>query len=227
MSFLNIFLLSVAAIYFGLRYVYSYWRRKGFPEITPSIPFGNLSSFMKQETAFGVNVCNLYWESQAPLVGIYLFFRPALLVRDATLAKRIMTTDFEYFHDRGIFYAPERDPATANLFAMRGQEWKDLRVTMTPLFTAGKLRSMFSILLTSGQQLSSHVDEELSAGKTVFEMKDLFSRYVLNSIASTFWGLDIDTIKNPEHPFRQIAHIMNAQGFLNKMRAAAVMLCPS
>lgn len=227
MSFINILLLSAVAIYFGLRYIYSYWRRKGFPELTPSIPFGNLTSFMKQETSFGVNLCNLYWESKTPLLGIYLFFKPSLLVCDAFLAKRIMTTDFEYFHDRGVFHAPEQDPVSAHLFSMPGQAWKDLRVTMTPLFTAGKLRSMFSILLNSGQQLSSHVENGLSAGQTVFEVKDLMSRYVLNSIASIFWGLDIDTIKEPEHPFRQIAHLVLAKDFVSKIKFAAVMLCPS
>lgn len=226
MSFLLIIAIACVALYFGLRRVYTYWKRNGFPEVTPSIPFGNLTSFIKQETSFGVNLCNLYWESKAPLLGIYLFFKPALLIRDAPLAKRIMTTDFEFFHDRGIFYEPERDSMTAQLFAMPGQAWKDLRVTMTPLFTAGKLRSMFSILLNVGNQLASHIDEGLDRGQSVFEMKDLMGRFVLNSIASIFWGLDIDTIKNPEHPFRQIAHVMNPKDFFNKTKAAAVILCP-
>lgn len=226
MSFLLILVILLVVFYLSLKYIYSYWSRNGFPEVKPSIPFGNLTSFIKQETSFGVNICDLYWESNAQLVGIYLFFKPALLIRDAALAKRIMTTDFDYFHDRGVSYAPDSDSITANLFSMPGKTWKDLRVNMTPLFTAGKLRSMFSILLNAGNQLSNHINNGLVNVQNVFEMKDLMSRFVLNSIASIFWGLDIDTIENPRHPFRKIGELINAKDFINKTKTAAAFLCP-
>lgn len=226
MNFLYIIVIASLAFYFFLRRVYTYWKRNGFPEVTPSIPFGNMTSFMKQETSFSINLCNLYWESTEPVLGIYQFFKPALMIRDALLAKRIMTTDFEFFHDRGLFYQPDRDAMTAHLFSTPGKAWKDLRVTITPLFTSGKLRSMFSILLNVGNQLANHIDTGLENGQTVFEMKDLMSRFVLNSIASILWGLDIDTIKEPEHPFRQISHVMNPKDYINKIRGSLKVLCP-
>lgn len=77
-----------------------------------------------KKLCFGEVIRNVYMSSKAPFVGIYLLFRPALLIRDPDLGKRILVTDFEYFHDRGLHYDEENDPVGAFLLAMPGQKWK-------------------------------------------------------------------------------------------------------
>lgn len=98
---LCVILLLLAVL---VRRQYSSWSRRGFPEISPSIPLGNLGAVVSGKKSVGVQLHDLYFQSQAPMVGIYLFFKPALLLRDPELIKRVLVTDFEHFHDRGVHY---------------------------------------------------------------------------------------------------------------------------
>lgn len=85
----------------------------------------------------GMNLYDLYKCSNEPIEGIYLLFRPALLVRDADLVKCILSTDASSFYDRGIYHNPD-DPVANNMLMMTGQEWKTTRGKLTPTFTSGK-----------------------------------------------------------------------------------------
>uniref|UniRef100_A0A182IWP3 Uncharacterized protein n=1 Tax=Anopheles atroparvus TaxID=41427 RepID=A0A182IWP3_ANOAO len=220
------FALIAVVVYLGLRYVYSYWDRHGVANLRPEIPYGNLRALAEKKESFGVALQKLYERSSGPLVGLYLFFRPAILIRDAQLARRIMQNDFQYFHDRGVFCDETGDPMSANLFALPGQRWKRLRSKMTPTFTTGQLRVMMPTFLDVGAKLLE-VMEPLAAEGTVVDMREISARYVLDVIASVFFGCESDCLHNPDDPFRQVLRDLNGQaGFLNNIRSAGVFLCP-
>lgn len=173
--FLISIILVVVAVYLYLRYIYSYWYRNGFPYIQPKIPIGNLDQVAKREKSFGVNLYSLYKQSTEPLVGVYLLFRPALLVRDASLVHRMMVNDFASFHDRGVYCNPKYDPMSENLFAMTGDRWKAMRATFTPSFTLGKLKAMLPNILAEGERVMKYL-EKTADNQGVVEIKDLMSR---------------------------------------------------
>lgn len=176
---LLLIIFAATAIYLYLRYVYSYWERNGFPYIPPSIPFGNLAESTLRKTAFGINIYNLYKSSTEQLfTGIYLFYRPAILIRDAELAKRILTTDFNSFHDRGVFHNPSVDPISGHLFNMPGAAWRNLRAKLTSSFTTGKLKSMMPTILVEGDNLKKYM-QNIADKKEVVKMKKLIDRFVL------------------------------------------------
>ena len=166
---------ALTALYLYLRHVYSYWERKGYPYIEPSIPLGNLQSTAKKQSSFGVNLYELYERSSGPFIGIYLLFRPALLIRDAELAKRIITSDFNYFHDRGIYCNPKDDPLSENIFSMPGHGWRTLRNKLTPTFTSGKLKGMLPTIMTVGNNLASHL-APMAEGRQVVVIDHIMSR---------------------------------------------------
>lgn len=174
MIFISLILLATA-IYLYLRHVYSYWSRNGFPYLEPSIPAGNLNRLAKREQSFGVNIFELYKQSTEPFVGIYMAFKPALLVRDADLTHNMLTTNFSSFHDRGVYCNPKYDPMSENLFAMSGNRWKTMRAKLSPTFTTGKLKAMFPTLMAEGDKLVNYL-EKSAVNKDIVEMKDLMSR---------------------------------------------------
>ena len=94
-------------VYVLIRYIYTYWSRNGFPFLRPDIPWGCMRPVVvKQTQSFGERIRDLHLANpQSPFLGIYIFFRPALLIRDAGLVKRVLVNDFDHFHDRGIFYS--------------------------------------------------------------------------------------------------------------------------
>lgn len=45
---------------------------------------------------------------------------------------------------------------------MEGQEWKDRRVKLSPIFTSGKMKMMFEIVNSIGDKLIATVDKEIA-----------------------------------------------------------------
>ncbi|XP_062548378.1 cytochrome P450 6d3-like [Armigeres subalbatus] len=223
--FIYTFALFWIAIAFAIRYVYSYWDRHGVPNVKPHIPYGNLKKVANQTESFGVATNELYQESKERLVGIYLFFRPAILIRDAILGHQIMTTDFSYFHDRGIYYDEESDPFSANLFALPGKPWRNLRNKFTPLFTGGQLRNMMPTIMDVGHKFQKYLEPSAEKNE-VLEMRDLVSRCVLQIIASVFFGIEANCIQDPNDSFSLTLRESQAKGFLNNVRSAATFVCP-
>ena len=77
------------------------------------------------------------YKEKAPMFGIYFFTSPAIVVTDLELIKHIMVKDFNYFHDRGVYFNVKDDPLSGHLFSIEGKEWKDMRAKLTPTFTSG------------------------------------------------------------------------------------------
>lgn len=176
MFILYLLILFGSACYLWLKSVYSYWSRTKFSYLKPNIPFGNMYDSATGTKSMGINLYELHKSSSEPIIGIYLLFRPALLVRDADLAKNILTTDFASFHDRGIYTNPN-DPVANHMLMLPGEEWKRIRSKLTPTFTSGKLKGMMPVIL----QIAENLKQKLlpSAEKEeIVEMKDLLMRCV-------------------------------------------------
>jgi cytochrome P450 family 6 len=218
--------LILACIYLVIKYFYSYWERKGFPNIKPIIPFGSLRPLVQKKRSFGTAIYDLYTGTKEPFIGIYLFFRPALLIRDADLIKNVLVKDFNSFHDRGIYINEEKDPMSASLFALPGQKWKHMRNQLTPTFTSGKLKNMMPTIMDVGKILQDYM-APFAEKNEVVEMKDLMSRYVIDIIVSVIFGCEVNTIKNPDDEFRSVFKKINGdRSILQVLRGAAVFLCP-
>lgn len=160
-----------------IKWIYTYWQRKGFPYHEPKIPFGVLDPVRKREASLGTAIYDVYRSTKDKVVGIYLITRPALLVRDAQLAKDILSKDFESFHDRGIHVDDENDPQlSGGLLFLKGQDWKSLRVKMTPLFTSGKLKAMFETVEDVGDRMVNYLNTQLpDVGSKELELRKVMS----------------------------------------------------
>ncbi|ETN65258.1 cytochrome P450 [Anopheles darlingi] len=219
--------LVALVIFLGLKYIYSYWDRHGVSNIKPNIPYGNLKTVAERKESFGIAINNLYQRSTERLVGVYLFFRPSLIIRDPYLAKRIMVADFQHFHDRGVYCNEHRDPFSANLFALPGQRWKNLRAKLTPTFTSGQLRNMMPTFMAVGQKLQAEV-ERLVEEPAVHNVRALMSRFVIDVIASVFFGFESNCIQDPRDPFFvTLTDLVRAVSFINNVRSAGVFVCPA
>lgn len=66
---------------------------------------------------------------------------------------------------------------------MYGDKWKNLRVKLTPVFTSGKLKAMFSTLIDCGIPLKRYLTKEAERGNTV-EMREIAARYTTDIIGN-------------------------------------------
>lgn len=186
-------------------YTHSYWKRCNVPYIPGKFPFGSITSVILRKQSFMNRIEEIYSTMKSKghkYVGLYFFTRKALLIIDPELVKKVLTTDFQYFSDRGIYYDEENDPLSAHLVALSGDKWRELRQKLSPTFSSGKLKTMFATVLKCAEQLTLKLKQENK--DEPFEMKEFASRYTTDVIGSCAFGIECNSLKNPNAEFRQI-----------------------
>ncbi|XP_037903379.1 probable cytochrome P450 6d5 isoform X2 [Hermetia illucens] len=218
--------LLLAAIFIIHQYIYGYWKRRGIPYIKPHLIYGNLKGFVNRNESFALSAANLYYKSEEPAVGVYLFFRPAILIRDADLAKKVLVTDFQNFYDRGVHSNEESSPVSANLFSLEGKNWKDLRANLTPTFTSGKLKKMMPEIELVGNRMEEYLENLIESGHSIIDMDEVATKYTNDVIVSIFFGLDVDSFKDNANIFAQCRDQINSKDFMINLTMATVFLYP-
>ncbi|XP_055701820.1 cytochrome P450 6a9-like [Phlebotomus papatasi] len=117
------------------------------------------------------------------------------------LIQRILVKDFEYFHDRARYYNTEDDPISAHLFNIDGEKWKTLRAKISPTFTSGKMKMILPTMIDVAQNFHKTLFEKIG-NDTEIEIKEYLSRFSTDVIGSCAFGLDCNSLKNPNVEFR-------------------------
>ncbi|XP_026478207.1 probable cytochrome P450 6a14 [Ctenocephalides felis] len=194
----------VAFLYFYTQKHFQYWAQKGVKHEKPVPIFGNVKDIMLMRSTTGQGMQRLYnLFPDEPFIGVYQSKKPVLLIRDPELIKQVLVKDFQHFPNRGIVSNHKLDPLSENLFNMEGQKWKDLRHKLTPTFTSGKLKSMFASLAECGKEFNSYL-KEITAEQNIFEMLDLSGNFTTQVIGSCVFGININSIKDPDSEFRKM-----------------------
>ncbi|XP_059108185.1 cytochrome P450 3A9-like isoform X3 [Peromyscus eremicus] len=82
------------------------------------------------------------------------------------------------------------------------EEWKRLRTLLSPTFTSGKLKEMFPIINQYTDLLVRNMRHGAENGDPII-MKDIFGSYSMDVITGTSFGVNIDSLNNPQNPFVQ------------------------
>ncbi|KAM8707399.1 hypothetical protein ACLKA7_011479 [Drosophila subpalustris] len=219
----------LALAWYYLKRHYSYWERIGFPyDKSAGIPFGCLASVWRMEKAMGMAVYDVYLRSKERFLGTYLLFRPAVLIRDAELARRVLAQDFASFHDRGVYVDEEKNPLSANLFSLPGQSWRNMRQKLSPCFTSGKLKGMYSTSEDIGNKMVGHLHKELpEQGAKEVDLKAVLATYAIDIIASTIFGLDINSYEQPDNKFKKMVTLVRNNSRFNALLGMMIFLVPA
>lgn len=221
-----LFAIIVTIVY--VKYTYSYWQRNGILQMSPSFPFGNVGPMLMKTDTFGHSFRNIYeyFKNRSQAVGGYYFvLKPELIILDMELIKCILAKDFAYFMDRGTYIDEQNDPLSAHLFALPGAKWKMLRAKLTPTFTSGKMKMMFPTLVACSRQMESLL-ENLSRNAEPIDMKDIISRFTIDVIGSCAFGIDCNSMKDPDNEFRNYGiAALNPKGF-DTVRQILVIVFP-
>lgn len=111
----------------------------------PSFPLGNLSFGRKHLLDF---IQNIYkHKGKSSLIGAYIIWKPVAVPTDLDLVQKILVKDFNSFHERGMYVNEEDDPLSAHMFSLDGEKWKSIRSKLSPTFTSGKMKFMFSTVV--------------------------------------------------------------------------------
>lgn len=77
-----------------------------------------------------------------PYIGFYKFNKPAILLRDANLIKRVLIENFDSFSENEFAINENCDPILANIpFTSADDVWKIARKEFLPVFNTNHVNS--------------------------------------------------------------------------------------
>lgn len=114
-----VFLVSSLGIFYLFsRSNYGYWKKRGVPYEEPSFIFGNVSFLMRR--SFWDVFYDLSEKYKCDYFGIFLSWKPTLILNSKELAKKILVKDSESFQDRYSYSGVNDDPlGSLNLFSIK------------------------------------------------------------------------------------------------------------
>ncbi|XP_034479772.1 probable cytochrome P450 6w1 [Drosophila innubila] len=201
---LILLIASLALVFYvWQRRTYSYWQRHGIKSIKPVPILGNLRTFLTGKVPFFEQISLLHntpgYEKE-PLIGVYLLRGPGVIVRDLELIKTVMIKKFNYFVNRALSTDPHRDPiGYNNMFIVRNPEWKMIRNKLSPVFTSGKIKQMYPLMVEIGKDLELTL-EKVPVDSAI-RIKDTCARFTTDLIATTAFGVKANSLKNIKSEF--------------------------
>lgn len=195
-------------LYLWIAHHFSYWKRKNIPYIEPNYIFGNLKDMLFMKNCAADHMVALYTHKKAqnePIVGIHIFNKPALVIRDLDIIKNVLIKDFYKFSDRYSKCDPHHDAlGSYNLFFVKNPVWKELRSKLTPVFTSGKIKQMFPLVEVIGSELDNYLcNMALNSDTNEVEVKNICGHYTTDVIASIAFGIQANSLKDPNSEFRR------------------------
>ncbi|VVC86596.1 unnamed protein product [Leptidea sinapis] len=150
---------------------------------------------------------------------------PHLLIRDPDLIKAITVKDFDHFVDHKGFFPVDIEPLFGNsVFMMKGERWHDMRSTLSPAFTSSKMKLMMPLMLEISnnivEYIKDHVEKEI-------DIDDVIRRYTNDVIASTAFGLQVNSFKDRNNEFYKAGQEFSKVPFHKRVLFMIAMLWPA
>lgn len=177
--------------------------KSGIAHIEPSIWFGHVNDLMLRKVTFVENFNNTYWSlPEESVSGFMQIITPILIVRDIELIKEITVKKFDCFQNHVLSDTPDVDKLFGkSLFTMVDQKWRVTRNMLSPAFTGLKMRTMFKLMQDCADRTVGALVEQANGKETTIEIKDLFNRYCNDTIATTIFGIEVNSIKDLDNEF--------------------------
>ena len=179
----------------------------------PSFPVGSIPEFFTKSRSFNDVLLDHAKETKdLPYYGVYFLSSKVFMIKDPDLIRQITIKDFEYFVDRSgndmskrMFGNHKVDKIWQKQMSnAHGEEWKNIRSTFTPIFTAGSMKAMMVFIQDSCGKLISAM-ESFADKNEDFEAKECLGKFSMDTIASCAFGVDAQSFTNDKSLFVKYA----------------------
>ncbi|XP_076286679.1 cytochrome P450 6k1 [Lasioglossum baleicum] len=190
-------------LYLYMNYSHTYWQKRGVPSTSGHWFFGNVKDAMllRKNPSFLIGDLFLNAKPENDVYGFYMLHKPFLIIRNPELIKQVMIKDFHAFADR-FFTAESRHDklGSTNLFTIKNPEWRHLRTKITPVFTSGKMKNLFHLIVETTESMKNYLHSEVSGSKPKgIMMREVALKYTTDIISSVAFGVHVNSFdKNNE-----------------------------
>lgn len=98
---------------------------------------------------------------------------------------------------RNLFQA---DPLSQHLVALEQKRWRPLRTKLSPVFTSGKMKEMFPLILECSEHLELYM-EKLASMNEPIDCRELMAKYTTDVIGSCAFGIDTNLLTDVNNEF--------------------------
>ncbi|XP_017757738.1 PREDICTED: cytochrome P450 6B1-like [Eufriesea mexicana] len=219
LQILGVLVALLLALYYYLGSSFDYWKNRGVVGPKPIPIFGNVKDVLLRKINLGDYVAQIYNEYKDEImIGIFARVTPTVILRDMDLIKDVLIKDFSSFDDRGSNVFERSDPLTANLFNLEPERWRPLRMRLSPVFTSGKLKDMFPLILECAEHLEQCLDKVAEKSEPIIECREIAARYSTDVIGNCAFGINMNTLENERSEFRRIGRKIFDQDFILALR---------
>lgn len=191
-------LAAIISAYYWSISTFKFWDNRGVIGPKPKALVGNIGDVIKGKISIGDYLKKQYEiYNDVPFIGLYFRREPVLIVKDLNLVKDILISDFSKFHDRPFKIFEKADPLSQNLLSLEYKRWRPLRHKLSPVFTSGKLKEMFYLLLQCGDVLQICMDNIIKKNN-IIEVRDLTARFTTDVIGVCAFGLNMNSMDSEE-----------------------------
>ncbi|XP_043831281.1 cytochrome P450 3A21-like [Dromiciops gliroides] len=173
---------------------YSIFKKLGIPGPRPLPFFGTFLEYRNGILDFDQKCFKRYGK----MWGFYDGRVPVLAIMDPAFIKIVLVKEFYTLFTNRRNFGLNGNLESAITVA-EGEKWKWIRTIISPTFTSGKLKEMFPLIKHHGDVLVQNIKKKVAKDESE-NMKNVFGAYSLDVITSTSFGVDIDSINNPNDP---------------------------
>ncbi|XP_043288012.1 cytochrome P450 9e2-like [Venturia canescens] len=212
------------AAYHYLVGVLKFFERRDVPHVEPRILVGNMGPVVMRQRSIAEQVKRIYdSHPEAKYVGFHDFTIPTIMLRDPEVIKFVTVKNFDNFVNHTALVDDRLDPFFGkNLFGLRDDSWRSMRSILSPSFTSSKIKGMFHLVSECGAKFANN----LSSKSQEIELKDNFTRYTMDVIATAAFGITVDSIKNPTNEFYLMGRDATTFDYLRTMKLFMFKISP-
>ena len=223
-------ILAGAAIALALYYYIieglKFFEKSGIPYLKPNILVGNMGAMVLKRRSMAEQVKWLYDSyPEAKYFGFHDFTLPSIILRDPEIIKFVTVKNFDNFVNHTMFVDENLDPFFGkNLFGLQNDSWRDMRSILSPSFTSSKMKGMFDLVSKCGIKFAEHLATRPQPNEV--ELKDNFTRYTMDVIASAAFGISVDSLKEPNNEFYVMGLEATTFDYLRTMKVFLFKVAP-
>lgn len=94
-----------------------------------------------------------------------------------------------------------------HLFRLDAVRWRLLRTRLSPIFTSGKLKDMFYLLLNCSEHFKSYMNKTVPEDGIV-ECRNLTAKFTIDVIGSCAFGIEINALKGENNRFHEVGRTL-------------------
>ncbi|XP_043283212.1 cytochrome P450 9e2-like [Venturia canescens] len=207
MVLLNLLLWGLALVIIGILVMIGrqkiYWRLRKIPYIDGYPGFGILGPIFFGHKS--MNDVAQYCYNSCPgskYVGAMDFNDAVLIIKDPEIVREITVKSFDYFLNHQSFVDPDFDPLLSkNVFSLTDDRWREMRSTLSPAFTASKMKYMFQLVSKCSTDFVQYLTKHPEIIIEDVDLKDVYTRYTNDVIATAAFGVSVNSLEDRDNEF--------------------------